>query len=217
MLSLLSTPSPLLTSRTPPSSPLAPIVAELIHSRHELDDLRTCLTNYKARSYFRLFLSREFNVENIAFWEAVQEYKVLFKKRAKFIYTTYVSQAAVSQVNIPAAQRARIKGSLTGDEVTCDAQMYDLAQEEIYHLMARDPFPRFLKSDLAVTYAKIARENDKIAQRLAKQGQQQYDEEKSTVETEPPPSSAWEGGAAGRPRGGLCPSRRLAGDDQEEG
>ena len=49
---------------------------DLIHSRRELLDLAACLANYKARSYFRLFLSREFNVENIAFWEAVQEYKV---------------------------------------------------------------------------------------------------------------------------------------------
>ena len=56
-----------------------------------------------------------------------------------------MSQAAVSQVNIPAAQRAKLKAALTGDAITCDAQMYDNAQEEIYRLMSRDPFPRFLK------------------------------------------------------------------------
>jgi hypothetical protein len=46
---------------------------------------------------------------------------------------------------------------LTAEEIVCDAAMYDKAQEEIFRLMSRDPYPRFLKSDLAVTYAKIAR------------------------------------------------------------
>ncbi|GMH86494.1 hypothetical protein TL16_g10564 [Triparma laevis f. inornata] len=54
---------------------------ELVQSRPELKQLENCLNNQKARSYFRLFLSREFNVENISFWEAVQEYKVQFKKK----------------------------------------------------------------------------------------------------------------------------------------
>ena len=45
--------------------------ANLLESRPELQDLLSALTNEKARSYFRLFLSREFNVENITFWEAV--------------------------------------------------------------------------------------------------------------------------------------------------
>ena len=50
--------------------------AGLIESRFELSSLDACLSDPKARSYFRLFLSREFNVENIAFWEAVHEYQV---------------------------------------------------------------------------------------------------------------------------------------------
>jgi hypothetical protein len=133
---------------------------DLVHSRPELVNLRSCLLDTKARSYFRLFLSREFNVENIAFWEAVHEYKLLFVKRARFIYTTYVSQAAVSQVNIPASQRAKIKGVLTSNVGECSADMFDLAHGEIFKLMERDPFPRFLKSDLALTFAKIAKVDD---------------------------------------------------------
>ena len=124
---------------------------DLVHSRPELINLRSCLHDPKARSYFRLFLSREFNVENIAFWEAVYDYKLLFVKRARFIYTTYISQAAVSQVNIPAIQRAKIKGVLTTNVGECSADMFDLAHGEIFKLMERDPFPRFLKSDLAVS------------------------------------------------------------------
>ncbi len=134
----------------------------LVNSRNELVDLKACLGHQKARSYFRLFLSREFNVENIAFWEAVTEYKDLFRKRAKSIYKTYISQAALSQVNIPAKQRAAIKKILMDSNGICDAAMFDLAHEEIFRLMARDPYPRFLKSDLAITYAKIAAQQDRV-------------------------------------------------------
>jgi hypothetical protein len=38
--------------------------------------------------------------------------------------------------------------------------MFDKAHTEIFRLMARDPFPRFLKSDLAITFAKIAKIQD---------------------------------------------------------
>lgn len=137
-------------------------IQALLDSRAELKDLFSALQNEKARSYFRLFLSREFNVENIAFWEAVYDFKTQFFKRAKFIYTTYISQAGMSQVNIPAKMRRDIKDSLLVDENETDfsIHIFSEAQEEIYKLMQRDPFPRFLKSDLAITYARIAKVND---------------------------------------------------------
>jgi len=137
---------------------------ELVHSRPEFANLEACLHDSKARSYFRLFLSKEFNVENIAFWEAVHEYRILFRKRAKFIYTTYISQAAMYQINIPAAQRAKIKDMLTADNSVCSSDMFDKTHMEIFRLMARDPFPRFLKSDLAITFAKIAKVQDRTGQ-----------------------------------------------------
>ena len=64
------------------------------------------------------------------------------------------------QVNIPAAQRATIKGMLTTDKPVCTSDMFDKAHTEIFRLMSRDPFPRFLKSDLAITFAKIAKIQD---------------------------------------------------------
>ncbi|GMH99670.1 hypothetical protein TrVE_jg337 [Triparma verrucosa] len=192
---------------------------ELIQSRPELKDLNYCLNNQKARSYFRLFLSREFNVENISFWEAVQEYKVQFKKKAKFIYTTYISQAAMSQVNIPAAQRAMLKEMVTQAQIQCDAEMYDKAQEEIFRLMSRDPFPRFLKSDLAVTYAKIARENDKVIEAGKARADREL-EDPSLRETLPPPeTSTWrghggiagmDGGQVGRMESAGSKNRRIS-------
>lgn len=129
----------------------------VIFSRPELRNLDACLNDPKARSYFRLFLSKEFNVENIAFWEAVYEYRKQTKKRAKAIYSTYISQAANYQINIPAAQRAKIKETLTDDNCVVASNMFDKAHTEIFRLMARDPYPRFLKSDLALTFARIAK------------------------------------------------------------
>ena len=49
-------------------------------------------------------------------------------------------------------------------------------------------------SDLAVTYSKIARENDRVAEQDRRN---QERDEMSTVETEPAPDSAWHGGARG--------------------
>ena len=134
---------------------------DLIASRVELNSLNSALENEKARSYFRLFLSREFNVENITFWESVLDFRNQFKAKAMFLYTTYISQAAMSQVNIPAKMRAAIKDALMEEDIEdINIDIFNDAQEEIYKVMQRDPFPRFLKSDLAITYAKIAHHND---------------------------------------------------------
>jgi regulator of G-protein signaling len=136
---------------------------KLIASRSELHSLRDCLGNEKSRNYFRLFLSREFNVENISFWEAAHEYKTAFLKKSNHIYSTFISQAAISQVNIPASQRAVLKKMLVNDDPVCDSKMFDNAQDEIFKLMSRDPFPRFLKSDLASTFCRIANNDDLVA------------------------------------------------------
>lgn len=51
--------------------------------------------------YFKIFLTREFNAENIAFWEEVEQYRSKFRHDAEHIFDTYVSESAVRQVNLP--------------------------------------------------------------------------------------------------------------------
>ena len=72
-------------------------------------------------------------------------------REANAIYDTYITQTAETQVNIPASQRTTIREAI-GDRKTLTRSAFDEAHEEIFLLMKRDPFPRFLKSDTCKEY-----------------------------------------------------------------
>ncbi|CAN9509899.1 unnamed protein product [Ophioblennius macclurei] len=111
-----------------------------------LQDLETLLSSKSAMHAFRGFLCSEFSEENLAFWLACEDYRVspsnLHKAKASSIYSLFILPEAPQEVNLDAETREAL---LSGMDSPC-ADTFDEAQQRIYSLMAKDSFPRFLRS-----------------------------------------------------------------------
>ena len=59
------------------------------------------------------------------------------------IYNNFI-EASESQVNLSSLHRCQIREGINLDEITRD--LFDVAQKEIFSVMARDSYPRFLAS-----------------------------------------------------------------------
>ncbi|XP_075875913.1 regulator of G-protein signaling 21-like [Nelusetta ayraudi] len=98
---------------------------------------------------FREFLRSEYSEENILFWLACEEYKKIktvpeMISSANRIFSEYVQTEAPKQINIDCGTRESITKNISQPTLTS----FDTAQKLIYSLMARDCYPRFLKSDI---------------------------------------------------------------------
>uniref|UniRef100_A0A3P9H8B3 Regulator of G-protein signaling 1 n=1 Tax=Oryzias latipes TaxID=8090 RepID=A0A3P9H8B3_ORYLA len=98
---------------------------------------------------FREFLKSEYSEENILFWLACEEYKKIktvpeMISSANRIYSEFVQTEAPRQINIDCTTRENITKNISQPTLTA----FDTAQKLIYSLMARDCYPRFLKSDI---------------------------------------------------------------------
>uniref|UniRef100_A0A3B4ZRB3 Regulator of G-protein signaling 1 n=1 Tax=Stegastes partitus TaxID=144197 RepID=A0A3B4ZRB3_9TELE len=107
---------------------------------------------------FREFLKSEYSEENILFWLACEEYKKIktapeMISSANRIYSEFVDSEAPRQINIDCGTRENITKNISQPTLTS----FDTAQKLIYSLMARDCYPRFLKSDI---YQGLLRRND---------------------------------------------------------
>ncbi|KAM9791767.1 regulator of G-protein signaling 21-like [Syngnathus typhle] len=111
-----------------------------------VDNVLTCKTALLA---FREFLRSEHSEENILFWMACEEYKRIKNvpemiSSANRIYSEFVQTEAPKQINIDGGTREKITSNISQPTSTS----FDSAQKLIYSLMARDCYPRFLKSDI---------------------------------------------------------------------
>ncbi|XP_016412293.1 regulator of G-protein signaling 17-like [Sinocyclocheilus rhinocerous] len=98
---------------------------------------------------FREFLRSEYSEENLMFWIACEELKKesnssAIDEKARIIYEDYVSILSPKEVSLDSRVREVINQSLTEPSST----MYEEAQLQIYTLMHRDSFPRFLNSSV---------------------------------------------------------------------
>ena len=103
------------------------------------------------------------SVENIKFWCAVNEYHAeVDMTRApsdddpeildesdlvafgKDMYDVYIAPGAELQINVASTMCTTINKSLESGEAKRD--LFDLAQKEMFSLMSRDSYPRFLAS-----------------------------------------------------------------------
>nr|XP_020457597.1 regulator of G-protein signaling 5-like [Monopterus albus]XP_020457598.1 regulator of G-protein signaling 5-like [Monopterus albus] len=96
---------------------------------------------------FSAFLVSEFSEENIAFYVACEDYrstKSLAKLPAKAqkIYDEFIGSNAPREINIDHETRDITKEHMLAPSPSC----FDLAQHKIYMLMAKDCYPRFLRS-----------------------------------------------------------------------
>ncbi|XP_075071648.1 regulator of G-protein signaling 10 isoform X2 [Mixophyes fleayi] len=96
---------------------------------------------------FTDFLKKEFSEENLLFWLACEDFKKTedqeqMRKKAKNIYTTFLSSKATSQVNVEGQSRI-------GEQMLKQFHplMFQKLQEQIFNLMKYDSYGRFLKSE----------------------------------------------------------------------
>ncbi|KAG7269854.1 hypothetical protein CRUP_032812 [Coryphaenoides rupestris] len=111
--------------------------------------LASALLQQSGQIAFREFLKSEYSEENILFWLACEEYKSIKStpemiSSANRIYTEFVQTEAPRQINIDCGTRENITKNIGEPTLTS----FDSAQKLIYSLMARDCYPRFLKSDV---------------------------------------------------------------------
>ncbi|XP_051780242.1 regulator of G-protein signaling 17 [Erpetoichthys calabaricus] len=99
------------------------------------------------RNVFREFLRSEYSEENLLFYLACEDLKneqnsKVVEEKARTIYEDYVSILSPKEVSLDSRVREAINRNLKEP----NSNMYDEAQLQIYTLMHRDSFPRFLNS-----------------------------------------------------------------------
>ncbi|XP_023131016.2 regulator of G-protein signaling 5 [Amphiprion ocellaris] len=112
-----------------------------------LQDLETLLNNKSGLQVFRGFLRSEFSEENLEFWLACEDYRLspsnLQKTKASSIFSQFINADAPQEVNLDAETREALLSVVNSP---C-ADTFNKAQQRIYSLMAKDSFPRFLRSN----------------------------------------------------------------------
>ncbi|XP_011339490.1 regulator of G-protein signaling 17 isoform X1 [Ooceraea biroi] len=112
------------------------------------------------RSLFNEFLKSEYSEENIAFWMACEQLKresnpKMIEEKANYIYNNHISIVSPKEVSLD----SRVRDIVEGNMPTPTPHMFDEAQMQIYTLMHRDSYPRFVNSEL---YRKLAKLNNSV-------------------------------------------------------
>ncbi|XP_067893829.1 regulator of G-protein signaling 21-like [Heterodontus francisci] len=135
--------------------PIKPTPEETKLWSESVDNL---LSHKAGQAAFRSFLRKEFSEENIDFWLACEAYKKIksptkLASEAKKIYSQFIKVEAPKEINIDFTTREDITKNIS--EPTHSS--FDLAQKVIYSLMAKDCYPRFLRSD---SYLELVNKTD---------------------------------------------------------
>ncbi|KAI1886634.1 hypothetical protein AGOR_G00197830 [Albula goreensis] len=109
-------------------------------------DLESLLNSKMGQQAFRWFLRSEFSEENLEFWLACEDYRMSAQTqlgaKALSIYGQFINSEAPKEVNLD----SETKGDLTSMIEEPSPDTFEKAQQCIYSLMAKDSFPRFLRS-----------------------------------------------------------------------
>jgi hypothetical protein len=124
------------------------------------------LSDSECSQLFQKFLEREWSVENILFWNAVRDFKSKFdgldensqESMAHKIYNEYVTESAALCVNLPYEVRIKISKvindeSFPKEPISCE--LFKAAEEEIFQLMLRDSYRRFVHRANDSGYSKV--------------------------------------------------------------
>ncbi|XP_066528526.1 regulator of G-protein signaling 19 isoform X3 [Hoplias malabaricus] len=123
-----------------------PTVEEMKQWAHSFDKL---MKNPAGRNVFREFLRTEYSEENMLFWLACEDLKKEINKsaieeKARMIYEDYISILSPKEVSLDSRVREVINRKM--QEPT--THTFEDAQLQIYTLMHRDSYPRFLNSHI---------------------------------------------------------------------
>lgn len=107
------------------------------------------MKNPAGRNVFREFLRTEYSEENMLFWLACEDLKKEVNKsvteeKARMIYEDYISILSPKEVSLDSRVREVINRKMQDPT----SHTFDDAQLQIYTLMHRDSYPRFLNSTL---------------------------------------------------------------------
>jgi hypothetical protein len=139
------------------------LAVEIEEARNFYQKMTIILKNEKALQLFEAFLCKEFAVENLLFWKAVESLKQRLGSgllngtealdEAKRIHNTFCATSAQLNVNISSEQRSLLitllDESSQGSEQEAKQCLDGLekAQQEIFTLMSNDSLRRFLRSE----------------------------------------------------------------------
>ncbi|NXI49288.1 RGS21 protein, partial [Chloroceryle aenea] len=112
------------------------------------ESVETLLANKDGLAAFRIFLKSEFSEENVDFWLACEDFKrtkspTKIASKAQKIYSDFIQVDAPKEINIDFHTKTDISQNILEPTLSC----FDDAQRLIYSLMAKDSFPRFLRSE----------------------------------------------------------------------
>jgi len=101
------------------------------------------------RRVFREFLRCEYSEENILFWMACEDLKKetspeKVEEKARMIYEDYVSILSPREVSLD----SRVREIINKNMMSPSKETFNEAQLQIYTLMHRDSYPRFVASPL---------------------------------------------------------------------
>ncbi|XP_057674990.1 regulator of G-protein signaling 19 isoform X1 [Corythoichthys intestinalis] len=107
------------------------------------------MRNPAGRNVFREFLRTEYSEENMLFWLACEDLKQQISKnsieeRVRSIYEEYISILSPKEVSLDARVREVINRKMQDPT----PHTFEDAQLQIYTLMHRDSYPRFLSSSI---------------------------------------------------------------------
>ncbi|XP_063773913.1 regulator of G-protein signaling 17 isoform X1 [Pseudophryne corroboree] len=126
-----------------------PTTEEILSWSHNFDKM---MKSPAGRNLFREFLRTEYSEENLLFWLACEDLKneqnkKVVEEMARNIYEDYISILSPKEVSLDSRVREVINRNLLDPT----PHMYEDAQLQIYTLMHRDSFPRFLNSQVYKT------------------------------------------------------------------
>uniref|UniRef100_A0A3Q3VRY4 RGS domain-containing protein n=1 Tax=Mola mola TaxID=94237 RepID=A0A3Q3VRY4_MOLML len=129
-------------------------IKHLLGLRSALEDARSWSTSFEkvmksaaGRSCFRQFLRTEFSEENMMFWLACEELKnetnkTVVEEKVRQIYEDFISILSPKEVSLDSHVRDLINRNML--EPT--SHTFEEAQQQIYTLMQRDSYPRYINS-----------------------------------------------------------------------
>lgn len=101
----------------------------------------------RGRLVFLEFLRSEYSEENLCFWLACEDLKgerdpERIEEKVRFIYDDFISILSPREVSLDGKARDLINKRMSHP----DGNTFEEAQQQIYTLMQRDSYPRFLNS-----------------------------------------------------------------------
>lgn len=137
-----------------------PTAEEICLWGQSFDKLMNCPSG---RSAFRQFLRTEFSEENMLFWLACEEFrkeanKSVIEEKARIIYEDYISILSPKEVSLD----SRVREVINRNMLEPTSHTFDDAQLQIYTLMQRDSYPRFMNSPVYKNLLKTVSETQSV-------------------------------------------------------